>query len=310
MKKFAFLFPGQGAQVVGMGKDFYDQFPIAKEVFQQVDDILSFSLTSCIFNGPIEELTLTKNSQIAIFTVSYAIFKVMQSQFPTLSPSITAGLSLGEYTALVAAQKLSFVDGVSLVRKRGLYMQQSSEDHPGSMSVILGMEEDQIREHLTKHKLQGVWIANLNCPSQVVISGTKDGLEKLGLILREAGAKRVLPLTVSGAFHSGLMQDAQAMLGAELGNVPLQDSKIQIVMNTPGDFVETLDEVRQNLLKQVVEPVYWEKGIRNIEKTGVDTYIEFGPGKTLSGMNKKIKTSSPTVNITSVEDLENIAQII
>ena len=216
-------------------------------------------------------------------------------------------MSLGEYTALTASGKLSFEDGIDLVRARGLYMHQASIDHPSTMAVALGLTLEQVKE--VTDEMDGVWVANLNCPGQVVISGTIDGVEKAGVALKEKGAKRVLPLDVSGAFHSGLMDSAKEKLKEKLENLTLFPSDVALVMNVPGDFVESESSIRKHLIDQVVSPVYWEKGIRKMEEFGVELFIEIGCGKTLSGMNRKIGVKGLTLSVDKVEDLEELEKL-
>jgi [acyl-carrier-protein] S-malonyltransferase len=305
--KIAFIFPGQGAQYVGMGKDFYEQFPSSREIFEKADHALQRPFSDLIFRGNSQELTQTKNSQLAIFIVSLAVHAALRCTFPEIVPDVCAGLSLGEYTALVASGKLSFEDGLSLVEKRAAFMQQACEAIPGSMNVVLGMEPDSIRTVLEGLSIQA-WIANLNCPGQVVIAGTLEGLEKAALALKEAGAKRVLPLEVSGAFHSALMQPARDLLSPYLLEAPLQNTPIDLVMNTPGDFVKDTGQIRKFLIEQVTQPVLYQKGIEAMLQAGVDFFIEMGPGKTLQGMNKKIGVTCPTKNIEKSSELQDWIQ--
>ncbi|WP_194847917.1 ACP S-malonyltransferase [Candidatus Neptunochlamydia vexilliferae] len=302
-KKIAFIFPGQGAQYVGMGKDFYETFSSVRETFQEADEILGFSLTKLLFEGPGEELTLTKNSQVAIYVMSVALWRVLKEQMPEITPTAVAGLSLGEYTALTASERLSFEEGVKLVRARGLYMYEAGINHPGTMAVCLGMEPDVVRDAITS--IEGVWVANLNCPGQVVISGTIEGVEKASGMLKEKGAKRVLPLDVSGAFHSGLMSEAQEKLREKIEQITLVESEIKLVMNVPGGFVSE-GEIKELMISQVSSPVQWEKGVRQMEEKGIELFIEIGPGKTLSGMNRKIGVKGETLTLEKVEDLETL----
>lgn len=306
----AFLFPGQGAQYVGMGKDFYEQFSEAKETFQEADDVLGFPLSRLIFEGPAEELTLTKNSQLAIFVVSIAVLRTLQKQLPNLTPSVCAGLSLGEYTALVAAKKISFKDALLLVQSRALYMHESCEAYPGTMRVVLGMEVPDVERVIGQlQPKEKVWVANLNCPGQVVIAGTLSGIETASNVLKDNGAKRVLPLDVSGAFHSGLMQDAQRRLSPKIEQVTLTESNIELVMNVAGGYVSSLADMRECLIKQVTGTVRWELGIRAMLEKGVSTFLEIGCGKTLSGMNKKIGLAPEAIfSLEKVVDLEELAK--
>ena len=304
-KKVAFIFPGQGAQYVGMGKDFYESFSMARETFEEANDRLGFNLSKLIFEGPEEKLILTKNSQIAIYVMSVALWRVLKQELPEIKPSVVAGLSLGEYTALTASRRLSFKEGVDLVRARGEYMYEAGVKSPGTMAVALGMKPKEVRAVVDS--IEEVWGANLNCPGQVVISGTVQGVKKAGALLKEKGAKRVLPLDVSGAFHSGLMEEARLQLKEKIDEVTLTESAIDLVMNVPGDFVSE-GEIQGNMINQVVAPVYWEKGIGKMEEKGIELFIEIGCGKTLSGMNRKIGVQGKTLSIEKVEDLEALSQ--
>ncbi len=305
--KFAFIFPGQGAQYVGMGKDFYEQFSVSREVFEKADDLLQRPFSTLIFSGSPDELTQTKNSQLAIFLVSLAVHAALRKELPDIVPSVCAGLSLGEYTALVASGKLSFEEGLALVEKRAMFMQQACVSNPGSMRVVLGMTSEQIEEVLQSLSTQA-WIANLNCPGQVVIAGTLEGLDKASSALKEWGAKRILPLDVSGAFHSALMQPARDQLTPYLWKASLQNSSVDLVMNTPGDFVQDADQMRNFLIEQVTQPVLYQKGIEAMLGEGVSYFVEMGPGKTLQGMNKKIGVTCPTKSIEKSSELEEWIQ--
>ncbi|MES2122826.1 MAG: ACP S-malonyltransferase [Chlamydiota bacterium] len=309
-KKWAFLFPGQGAQYVGMGKDFYEQFSSAREVFDLADEFLKRPFSQLIFNGPQEELTLTKNSQLAIFITSFAILSVVREQFPDLRPQITAGLSLGEYTALTAAEKMEFLECLDLVRTRGEAMHAACEETKGSMQVVLGMAPEAVQAVIDAHAMNDVCVANLNCPGQVVIPGTYEALAAAADALKAGGAKRVLPLDVAGAFHSKLMRSAQEKLAAKIKDVPFQQSPIDVVMNVPGDLVFSEEVMRRVLIDQVSSPVLWEKGIRKMVELDVDAYLEMGPGKTLAGMNKRIGVAQPICSIEKVSDLEELRKVI
>ena len=288
-----------------MGKDFYEIFPTFKQTLQEGDDLLGFSLTDLIFKGPAEELTLTKNSQVAIYVVSIGMWRVLSEQMGGMVPSAVAGLSLGEYTALTASGRLKFEEGVKLVRARGLYMHEAGIKHPGTMAVCLGMKPRDVEEAISS--VQGVWIANLNCPGQVVISGTVEGVKSASKALKENGAKRILPLHVSGAFHSGLMEEAKGLLKEKINRISLEESSVDFVMNVTGNY--TLEgEIKQNMIDQVTAPVLWEKGIRAMQERGIERFVEVGCGKTLNGMLKKIGVAGETFSIEKVEDLETLHQ--
>lgn len=299
--KQAFIFPGQGAQYAGMGEDFFENFREAKEVFQEADDHLSMHLSKLMFKGPMEELTQTCNSQIAIYVMSLALRAVIHQE-----PDVCAGLSLGEYSALVASKRLSFTEGLDLVRARGQFMQEACEKNPGTMAVVLGLSESCV-EQVIEDLGAEVWIANLNCPRQVVLAGTKEGIAAAEAPIRAKGAKRFMPLEVSGAFHSKLMLPAQEKLKPVIAEANIGDSDIAFVMNVPGNFVSSRDEIRHFLAEQVVQPVKWEQGIHAIEEKGIDRYVEIGPGKTLAGMNRKIGVQGLTLSIEKVGDLDALS---
>ncbi len=305
MNKNAYIFPGQGAQVVGMGKDFYDSFLVARETIEEASDVLSLNLKKLIFEGPIEELSQTKFSQPAIFVTSAAILMAVHGQFPSLKPSMCGGLSLGEYTALFAAGKISFKECLLLVAARGAYMQEACGEKAGAMRVVLGLEPEVVKANLP----EDVWIANLNCPGQVVIAGLSSAMPAAEEALKAQGARRVLPLEVSGAFHTPLMRSAQLKLEPQIKAVHLMESPIQIVMNVPGDFARDAEQIRSNLINQVASPTKWESCVRKMEGMGAHLYIEMGPGKSLAGMNKKIGATAPTISIEKVADLELIHEI-
>ncbi len=300
MSKKAFIFPGQGAQAVGMGKDFYEAFIVARETFEEASDVLSQNVKELIFTGPADMLSQTKHSQPAIFITSAVILKTVRREFPNLMPSICAGLSLGEYTALFAAEKISFKECLLLVAARGACMQEACKEQTGAMRVVLGLDPELVKKSLPSD----VWIANLNCPGQVVIAGMARAMPAAEEALKAQGAKRVLPLDVSGAFHTPLMRSAQLKLEPQLKSAQLKESAVELVMNVPGDFVKSLPEIRSNLIDQVASPTRWEQGVRKMDESGVDLYIEMGPGKTLAGMNKKIGVKAPTISIEKVTDLE------
>ena len=303
MHKIAWIFPGQGAQYVGMGRDVYEHNRQGRALYDKANALLGYSLTEILFHGPKEKLIETQYSQLAIYVMSLALVEEFRVHRPHIVPFVCAGLSLGEYTALVAAGKLSFEEGLCLVEKRAKLMQDACKTSQGSMRVVLGLSEKEIAEVLQTCSSY-VAIANLNCPGQTVIAGTISGLEEAAAALKHAGAKRILPMDVSGAFHSELMAGARDGLAVALQHIVLQDSPIKIVMNYSGDFVETIDEMKEHLLRQVSSPVYWQRGIEAMYRAGVDTFIEIGCGKTLQGMNKRILDKATTYSIETLKDLQ------
>ncbi len=310
-KRIAFLFPGQGAQYCGMGKDFAATYAIARETFQEADDLLGRSLSKIAFEGPDNILTETRNSQTAIYVDSMAILRTLQKLFPEMVPLICAGHSLGEYSALTAGKYLSFEHCLPLVQYRGQFMNEACEERLGTMAVLMGLTPEQVEDIVRDLKLPNdLWISLLNCPGQVVISGTLKGIEAGAEAAKQRGAKRVLPLQVHGAFHSGLMQSAANRFTAHIKDAPFQKGFAKLVMNVPGDFVEALTAIQDNLLKQIIAPVRWEQGIRAIQREGIDLFVEIGCGKTLAGMNKRIGVTAPTVSVDKVEDIRLLENLL
>lgn len=308
-KKIAFLFPGQGAQFVGMGKDFYQHFTAAREMFQLGDEILQRSLSKIIFEGPSDVLTETRNSQTGIYLNSMAILKVLEEQFPDLKPYACAGLSLGEYTALSASGHLPFETCLPLVQFRGEAMNAACETTKGTMAALFGLSSDEVKNMVQELNLPGdLWAANFNCPGQTVISGTLKGVEAGIEAAKNRGAKRAIPLKVHGAFHSGLMRLAEERLAEKIDQIKINASPIRLVMNVCGEFVEDPDEMRIQLIKQVTSPVCWEQGIRAMMPE-VELFVEIGCGRTLAGMNKQIGVQVPTISIQKLEDLEALNEI-
>lgn len=305
----AFLFPGQGSQYVGMGKDFYETFSVAKDTFQEADEILGTALSRTIFSGPDEALTETSNSQVAIFTVSVALLRVLQDQLPGWVAGFFAGHSLGEYTALMASGRLSFADTLRLVNLRARYMGEAAKKCRGTMAVVLGLDGPSVLAKVQEmHLPQDLWVANFNCPGQVVISGTEKGIEQGSQAMLAIGARRAMPLKVSGAFHSGLMKEAEERLQKDIQDAPIQVAPTGLVMNVTGGLCDEVAQIKRNLAAQVTGSVQWESCIKTLESQGVQTYLEIGPGKTLAGLNKRIGTVGPTYNLEKVADLENLAK--
>ncbi len=291
--KRAFIFPGQGAQFVGMGKDLYDNSPNAKQVFDDADKALGFSLSRLLFEGPFEELTKTENCQPAVLTASIAALAALKGAHPGITCDYVAGLSLGEYSALVAADIINFKDAVYLVRQRGKFMEEAARKSPGKMSCILGLDVSVVTEIC---KSTGAEIANLNCPGQVIVSGTNAALESVAAEASGRGAKRVIPLDVSGAFHCSLMKDAAIKLKTEIDKVDFKPARYPLISNV--DALEQVGPVviKQNLIKQVDSATYWEASMRYLLGKGVGMYFEIGPGTVLKGLMKKIDANAKVVS--------------
>ena len=303
MVDVALIFPGQGAQYAGMGKDLYDNFPQAREVFDKANAVLKFDLKKLCFDGPKEELSTTNNSQSAILTTSVAALRVFESSafFSQVTPKFTLGLSLGEYTALVAAGSLSFEDALVLVRKRGELMEDASRKTPGKMACVMGMEMNQVEELCNGF---GCEIANLNCPGQIVVSGKTNNIELFASLAKEKGAKRVLMLEVSGAFHSSLMTPARDKLKDYIEKVQILPPKIPFVSNVDAKVQNDPAKIKENLIAQVNSKTLWEESIRTVSQSGIKTFLEIGPGQVLKGLSKKIDSKLETKNIGTVQDIQ------
>ncbi len=305
-ERIAYLFPGQGAQYIGMGKELYDNSPVCKEIFDKANQILKFDLIKLCLEGPKEELTKTSNSQVAILVHSIAAFKLLEEEVinknqELYKPEYALGLSLGEYSALISAGILSFEDGLKLVRKRGELMEKASQKNPGKMVSILGMTADQVRD-LCKG-IGGCEIANLNCPGQVVVSGKTSNIELLAGLAKDKGAKRAIMLDVSGAFHSSLMDPAKEKLQKEIENTTFNEPKIPIISNVTGKPAQNVAEIKENLIKQLSSTTFFEASIKYVSEQGVKKYFEIGPGTVLKGLLRKIDKSLTVLNVAKPEDV-------
>ncbi len=306
MGKVAFLFPGQGSQVVGMGREFFEQEPAARKIFEEADQVLGYALSQICFEGPEEELRLTYHTQPALFTTSAAILQVLREHF-VFTPDYAAGHSLGEYTAFYAAGSLDFAKGVTLVNKRGIFMEQAVPAGQGAMSAILGMERQALSEVCAAVSSEGlvVELANLNCPGQIVISGSKAGVDEAGIRAKADGAKRVLPLSVSGPFHSSLMKPAaDKMEGVLRSYTEFQDPQIPVIANVSASAVTSKEQMIDALIEQVYSPVLWEDSIQTLIAAGVDHFVEIGSGSVLTGLVKKIDRNVKVFSINSISTLE------
>ncbi len=303
MVKPAVLFPGQGVQSVGMGRDIYEAFPEAREVLDQANDILGMDLKALMFEGPMEKLTETGNAQPAILTVNYAFFRLAMAK--SLVFQGTAGHSLGEYNALVAAGALSFPDALLAVRERGRLMQEVGAKTEGTMAAVLGLEEEKLKDVCLRASSTGpVAIANFNCPGQLVISGEVSALEEACVLAKEAGAKRAIRLRVGGAFHSSLLQEASAMFAGFLEGVEIGRPSCDFYTNVTGGPVSDPAEIRNLLARQLSAPVLWEKIVREMVRQGYGSFTEVGPGRVLTGLISQIDKGVETANINSPSSLD------
>ncbi len=306
MNKLAFVFPGQGAQAVGMGKEFYDHYEVAKKLFEEADEALGYSITKLCFEGPEEELKLTANTQPAILTVSVIAQELLKEN--GVAPDIVGGHSLGEYSALVAAGVLSFSDAVVLVHKRGQYMQEAVPVGKGGMAAIIGLDNEVIGKACEEASKEAgaVQPVNFNCPGQTVIAGTTEGVKAAVEKLSAAGAKKAVVLPVSAPFHSTLMKPAAEKLAAELDKVSLSDAKIPVVANYTGKLEQDAAEIKQNLVAQADHPVQWIQCVETMKAFGADTYVEAGPGRTLCGLNRRIDRKLKSLHVENIETLKKV----
>ncbi|MCM8766100.1 MAG: ACP S-malonyltransferase [Candidatus Omnitrophica bacterium] len=304
-KKIAFVFPGQGAQYVGMGKDIYENFPEVHFLFEKAEEVLKFDLKKLCFEGPVEKLKFTSVAQPAILVVSLATLKALKMLAPDISPQALAGLSLGEYSALTAAEALRFEEAVRLVHKRGEFMEEAARINPGGMVSLLGLDYA-TGELICKES--GAEIANLNCPGQIVISGTKEALEKAISLAKERGSKKAIYLEVSGPFHSSLMSPASKKLLVELNRIEIKPPRIPVVSNVTAYFENDVREIQTNLVNQINHTTRWEESVRFMVDWGITTFLEIGPGKVLSGLIRRIDSSLEVYNIENTQDIKGFLE--
>lgn len=310
--KTAFLFPGQGAQVVGMGADIARSFPVAAEIFDKANDIVGFDLKDICFEGPAEELSSTTISQPAIFTASAAILEVLKTQEATQSirADFTAGLSMGEYTALYAAGVISFEDGLKLVQKRGQAMQAAADANEGAMVSIIGLDEEAVH-WLCEEAGQGDLLepVNFNCPGQIVISGDKRACKRGKELAQKAGAIKAVRLEVAGAFHTSMMSSAAEVLAQALADSEIAEpSQTQIIANIDAEYYRTSEKIREGLVKQLTCPILWQKCMERLLADGIENFYEIGPGRVLTGLMKRINRKIRVINVSNLKAIEELLE--
>jgi len=309
MGKLAVVFAGQGAQKIGMGKELAENFKVASDVFDEATNALGFDIREMIFNGDEETLMLTENTQPAVVTMSIAAMRVLEEK--GIKPDVVAGLSLGEYSAHVLSGTFKFSDAVKLVKKRGKFMQEEVPEGIGAMAAILNLDAETVLECCKEASSEGVCeAANFNCPGQIVVSGEVKAVEKCCEIAKEKGAKRAMMLPVSAPFHCSMLEGAGEKLAKELENVEISDMNIPVITNVTAEYVGNKEDVKELLKKQVSSSVKWEESIRKMISDGVDTFIEVGPGKTLSGFIKKIDKETAVYNVEDMVSLDKTLEAL
>lgn len=302
----AFIFPGQGAQVTGMGKDFYDTYQESREIFEQAGELLGMNMTQLCFEEE-EKIHITEYTQPALLTTSVAILRVLEQH--GIRPDVCAGLSLGEYCAMTASKVMTFEDAVKTVRQRGILMQEAVPAGKGAMCAVLGLNGEDVNK--VCDRMEDVYVANYNCPGQIVISGETHAVEAAAEKLKEAGAKRCMMLKVSGPFHSPMLKEAGEKLYEVLQGVSLMDDfEIPYVTNVTAEYVRDTGAIRELLKQQVYSSVRWQQSVENMIKQGVDTFVEIGPGKTLAGFMKRMNKEVRMINISSVEEMHRALELL
>ncbi len=305
-RRVGFLFPGQGAQYVGMGKDLFGKFPAARQVFEKADTILEYPISRLCFDGPETDLTRTLHAQPAIFVTSFAALTVLREKFPDLEPGFSAGLSLGEFTALAAAGSFSFEDGLKLVKARALAMEKAAEKNAGTMASILGLSQTEC-EAVAKEA--GCDVANLNAPDQIVLSGRVDAIEKACQLAESKGAKRAIRLKVGGAFHSSLMRDAKESLEKAIAGTPVREPRCTFIPNASAVTSSDPSQIRDFLTRQLINPVRWIETMSQAAKSGISIFLEIGPGKVLKGLARKCEPTLAVEPCGTAEDFQKLEQV-
>jgi [acyl-carrier-protein] S-malonyltransferase len=301
MMKTALLFAGQGSQTVGMGRDLCEKYDVCRQLFARANEVLGRDLQKICFEGPVDVLTKTDNAQPAIFLTSLACLEALKSQVPDLAFDATAGLSLGEFTALAAADVVSFDDGLRMVQSRGRFMQEACDATSGGMASILNMDDEALAEVCRQAEVD---IANINCPGQVVISGDKEKIAKAIELAKENGAKRAIPLVVAGAYHSRLMEGAKVKVAEALGGLRMQLPKVPVVSNVTARPSGGIAEIKELLVRQVTSPVRWSESMQWLVAEGFTRFIELGPGNVLSGLMKRINKDVEMLSVSDVPTLD------
>ena len=307
--KRAFLFPGQGAQIVGMGKDIYENYEEARKIYDKANEITKIDVKKICFEGPEEELNKTENTQIAILTTSLAILEVLKSK--KIEADIAVGLSLGEYGALIYSGIISLEEGIKLIQKRGYYMGNLLPDEEFAMAAVIGLDSSKIEDVCQNIAKEGKFIvpANYNCEVQTVISGEKEAIEEASEKLKEAGAKRVIPLKTSGPFHTSKLEKAKKAYEKELENIFFNEGKAKVIKNLDGTYYSNKDNIKEILAKHIISPVRFDKAIDLMKEEGIEEYVEIGPGKALTGFIKKDNKEAKVYNINNLESLEHYLKI-
>ena len=307
--KRAFLFPGQGAQVVGMGKDIYEKYEEARKIYDKANEITKMDVKKICFEGPEEELNKTENTQIAILTTSLAILEVLKSK--NIEADVAVGLSLGEYGALIYSGIISLEDGLKLIQKRGYYMGNLLPEEEFAMAAVIGLDSSKIEEVCQNIAKEGKFIvpANYNCKVQTVISGEKEAIEEASEKLKEAGSKRVIPLKTSGPFHTSKLEKAKEAYAKELENISFNEGKAKVIKNIDGTYYTKNDNIKEILSKHIISPVRFDKAIELMKEEKIEEYVEIGPGRALTGFIKKDNKEAKVYNINNLESLENYLEM-